>query len=823
VRHSLWIGILAIGGALAAEQLPDDYKQLPRGSGVYRGRAIQYRVLNGQALVEGDILLGPVESLDAAKADEREALVITAERYRWPNKTVVYEVDSALPNKDRVTQAIAEWEANTPIRFKLREGETDYVRIQRAGSGCSANLGRIGGRQVVNLGDACSLGNTIHELGHTLGLYHTQSRIDRNRNIRVLYENLDKAYWDQYEQELLSAEDVGPYDYGSIMHYGIRGFERNTRNGMETTPRGIPIGLRTSLSTGDMLAVRKIYGEPPSEVTITSHPAGLKVVVDGEEITTPKSFPWKAGEQHSVSAVDRAAGINANQEYRFAKWSNGGEMSHTLTVGEGEYLYVANYAQYMRVRTGVTPEGAGTVEVSPAAEDGFYPFGAVLSLRAVPAGDLKFLDWNPGAGGATYLSANAQGLGSAVNEYTVRADNAFYVANFTSRPVTTVTSQPPGVLVSVDGLTAYTPRNFVWEPGTVHSISMPESQSINNATARAAFVEWSNGEPRAHDYVATADGGTVTAVVKRQFQVVPQVDSAVLSGSTFARVSQLRLSPDPVEGFYDEGVEVEANAEGTATVPFANFYSDLSMSRNPQKLVVKDQSLVGANFLSPAIYNARSLVNHATQLPSPASPGALMTLYTPELIADEAVELSASGVRLMWGDTPSELLRVSKNAVTFLVPWNVGTGTNVRTELFRPGTRSPNTLPATQSAPGIFTMEARGTGQAAALNQDGSGNSGENPAVRGGELTLKVTGIGRFMEQSGAANPPAGALTPVQKLEAEIGDVPLEVLGVSSTDQPGQYHVRVRINDAVAVGTTLPVFVISGGTRSQLGVTVSVR
>lgn len=817
----------------AAEQLPIDYKELPRGTGVYRGRSVQYRVLNGQALVEGDILLGPVEALDPAKADARDAIVIAPERYRWPNAIVVYEVDAAIPNKERITQAIAEWEANTPIRFRVRAAETDYVRIQRASSGCSSNLGRIGGRQTLNLSDSCSLGNAIHELGHTLGLFHTQSRIDRDRNIRVLFENLDKAYWDQYEKELLLGEDVGPYDYGSIMHYGGRGFERNTRNGMETTPRGIPIGVRASLSTGDILAVRKIYGESPAEVTITSHPVGQKIIVDGEEITTPKAFPWKAGERHTVSAVDRFAGANANQEFRFAKWSDGGAMEHVLTVGDNDYLFIASYAQFMRVRTSVVPESAGTVETTPFSADGFYPFGSVISLRAVPSGDLKFLDWRAGAGGTVYLTANAQGSGSMASEYSVRNDDAFYVANFTRSAVTTVTSQPPGVLVSVDGLAAYTPRNFEWADGTTHSVSIVETQPINNATARAAFVEWSNGEPRSHEYRASGDGRTLTALVKRRFEVLSAVDSAVLSGSMFARPSQLRLTPEPVEGFYDEGSQIEVMADGTASVPFANFYSDLSMGVNPQKLVVKDQSLVGANFLSPPLFNARSLVNLATQLPSPASPGAMMMLYSPELSPDESVELTpgadghypvaSNSVRLLWGDTAAELVRISKNSMTFLVPWDVGSRQTVGINLFRPGTRSPNTLPAAPSAPGLFTVDPRGTGQAAALNQDGSANSSENPAFRGHDLTFSVTGIGRFSEQMDNSNPPAGALTPVQRLEVELGEAPVEVLGISSTEQPGKYHVRVRISDATPVGDGVSAFIISGGTRSQFGVTVSIR
>jgi uncharacterized protein (TIGR03437 family) len=47
------------------------------------------------------------------------------------------------------------------------------------------------------------------------------------------------------------------------------------------------------------------------------------------------------------------------------------------------------------------------------------------------------------------------------------------------------------------------------------------------------------------------------------------------------------------------------------------------------------------------------------------------------------------------------------------------------------------------SVPGIFTKTQTGTGQAAALNQDGSPNSEANPAARGSTVSLFATGEGQ--------------------------------------------------------------------------------
>jgi uncharacterized protein (TIGR03437 family) len=55
----------------------------------------------------------------------------------------------------------------------------------------------------------------------------------------------------------------------------------------------------------------------------------------------------------------------------------------------------------------------------------------------------------------------------------------------------------------------------------------------------------------------------------------------------------------------------------------------------------------------------------------------------------------------------------------------------------------PFPIGAAMSAPGIFTQDSSGRGQAAARNQDGSTNSAANPAKAGEVITLFATGLGR--------------------------------------------------------------------------------
>ncbi|VDM58392.1 unnamed protein product [Angiostrongylus costaricensis] len=56
---------------------------------------------------------------------------------------------------------------------------------------CATHIGRIGGAQSLYLGQLCdTIGRTAHEIGHTLGFFHTQSRPDRDNYIKIISKNI---------------------------------------------------------------------------------------------------------------------------------------------------------------------------------------------------------------------------------------------------------------------------------------------------------------------------------------------------------------------------------------------------------------------------------------------------------------------------------------------------------------------------------------------------------------------------------------------------------------------------------------------------------
>lgn len=154
------------------------------------------------------------------RGDLERGVIISGDEFRWPQCVVPYDIDASLTNQARVTDAIAHWENNTRFKFVLRTTANasqypDWVTFRPA-SGCSSSVGRRGGQQFVNLGAGCSTGNTIHEIGHVIGLWHEQSREDRDAFVTINWENILEGHEHNFNQHISDGDDVGAYDYGSI-------------------------------------------------------------------------------------------------------------------------------------------------------------------------------------------------------------------------------------------------------------------------------------------------------------------------------------------------------------------------------------------------------------------------------------------------------------------------------------------------------------------------------------------------------------------------------------------------------------------------------
>ena len=62
------------------------------------------------------------------------------------------------------------------------------------------------------------IGTVAHEIGHALGMFHEQSRSDRDMYVEVIPENIEPGY--EHNFDLTSTNNYNtPYNFYSMMHY----------------------------------------------------------------------------------------------------------------------------------------------------------------------------------------------------------------------------------------------------------------------------------------------------------------------------------------------------------------------------------------------------------------------------------------------------------------------------------------------------------------------------------------------------------------------------------------------------------------------------
>ncbi|KAB0794524.1 hypothetical protein PPYR_11363 [Photinus pyralis] len=204
---------------------------------------------------EGDMVLAPWQKNGVIDV-----------KLRWTNRNIPYELsdDFDEQQKAQINEVLEREFAKTCISVKPRVGESDYVYVTGDNSGCWSQVGRLGGRQELNLKvRGCVWNHTIvHEFLHAAGFYHQQSSVDRDDFVDIFWENISKGLehnFNKYNADFVTSFNE-TYDYGSIMHYAKTAF---SSNGKPTIlPKGdstIPIGVTNVMSEIDIRKVKKMY------------------------------------------------------------------------------------------------------------------------------------------------------------------------------------------------------------------------------------------------------------------------------------------------------------------------------------------------------------------------------------------------------------------------------------------------------------------------------------------------------------------------------------------------------------------------------------
>lgn len=616
-------------------------------TGIWRGRLVTYQVIDGRDIYQGDIILDNVQPVTAAGMGgvKPDSIGIAYSQYMWPKVGSVYQIpyiiDPASGDVANINSAITAYNSDLSgvIQLVAHTTEANYIDINMTvgdeSGECEATEGDAHvGEQMVTGSEACTVATILHEFGHVTGLWHEQSRSDRNTYVTVNYSNVIKGSWGNFEQVYDDAQELTPFDYASVMEYPAFSFTRNGGPVIESIPPGIPLSNLVGYSAADIEGIERLYGAPPSKITVTSNPPGLSVIVDGSTITTPQTFTWALNSTHTVNIpsgvqtvmgniVDSDPPQPTNFYYNFGVWSDGGATSHMITVtpGNGDLpfpvtspqvsTYSANFIQLVPYTYTVAPASSGSVVASPVAQsytgvEGVYFVARQLeTLTATPNSTYQFYDFN---NGPFYLPG---GTGANPKEFYV-PDTGLYVdpvVDFTKSPVYHVDISPDpfssNLYVLVDGTFWYTPKNFSpdtlldgssWGPSTEHILTFQVPQqypySINS---RYSWDSWNAGTPDMTDPYATdiVTPAAPPALTNYIATVTPQFAPANNFQPCGGTAS---FTPSSEDGFYPTGQILHFSATPSTNWTFAGWTFDLTGTTNPDNLTAADETLVYANF-----------------------------------------------------------------------------------------------------------------------------------------------------------------------------------------------------------------------------------
>jgi hypothetical protein len=347
---------------------------------------LEYEVVDGYAIYEGDIILGRHSELQAVAGDRHEckngvctrgqALTRrTGASYLWPAGVIPYEIadDFTDEEEQEILDGIQRVMSVTDLILTERNGQADYVEFITHDEVCQSAVGRQEGRQVIRLQPRCSVGNIAHEILHTAGFWHEQSRPNRDDHVEVLEDNVQADKIGNFDKHDRDGEGLGTYDYGSIMHYGRTAFSKEGCSGdecitirvLQTDEDGTPfaIGQRRRLSSGDIAGVQELYDEldcvymRPSQLRVvdggSSRPSAKRwYVTSGRSI--PAAAPSRAEAQRVVDTIQR---YDANQmcyvgrpNSSFQYLLSDGAMPSGLTSGEDCISFRRSALEVQKIR-----------------------------------------------------------------------------------------------------------------------------------------------------------------------------------------------------------------------------------------------------------------------------------------------------------------------------------------------------------------------------------------------------------------------------------------------------------------------------------------
>lgn len=285
------------------------------------------------------------------------ATVISDFVKKWTNGIWYYKIESSRASDIQTAMNMISGVSN--VKFVERTNQSQYVSIydiptsDTVTSSQSNHVGMETGttNKTILLQARQGVGTIAHEILHSLGFFHEQSRPDRDNYITV-YDHLIPNDWKAQFNIAPGSQGIGPFDFNSIMAYGSQ-LGPNGPIVMVNKATNEPwLAQRFYLSDGDIAGLAAMYGAVitgPNSICTEEIYTVNTGVVSLENASGIATLTHLGGNQYKITRIGSAnAVINIKStigNYSSTRKVNIGSPSPTISGGSptvwsgNEYFY----------------------------------------------------------------------------------------------------------------------------------------------------------------------------------------------------------------------------------------------------------------------------------------------------------------------------------------------------------------------------------------------------------------------------------------------------------------------------------------------------
>jgi len=256
---------------------------------------------------------------------------------------------------------------------------------------------------------------------------------------------------------------------------------------------------------------------------------------------------------------------------------------------------------------------------------------------------------------------------------------------------------------------------------------------------------------------------------------------------------------------------------GTAQIRIGNV-----VASDPNGTALALSPVSGAVQIQPGSFTqsfaAPGIVNAASLLPGPISPGEIITVFG-------GAALSGTSAVVFEGIS-EPILYTGPGLVNAVVPFGLDptkpASLDIRAQGQSLGTAS---LAAATVSPALFTQSSNGAGPGAILNQDYTLNSPSNPASAGSVIMVYGTGFGALNPAATDGQPATGKANTQLPVAASVGGIVTDVLhaGAAPGLIAGVVQINIRIPHNLAPTPAAMVLLTVGSVGAPASVVVSTQ